>query len=162
VLFCLKHLKSRKEAISAGLLGGGRGIQHGFLFFIAVVGFYPSILPEEIPAIYVLQKIGMPVLLIIFQVVLFGTLIETGTGFIHSVNERIQSALRAKGKELSRWQRPLVAALLLLIAFGFSTFGLINLIAKGYGNASWGFLLAYIIPLLTIGIYKLMKMNSSG
>jgi len=34
---------------------------------------------------------------------------------------------------------------------------LINLIAKGYGSASWGFLVAYIIPLLTLGIYKLIK-----
>lgn len=157
VLFCLNHIESRKEAISAGLIGGLIGIIPGFLFFIAVIGHYPTVLPEEIPAVYLLQKAGVPVLLIAFQIVLFGTLIETGTGFIHSVNERIRSALRARGKDLSSWQRPLVAVILLLIAFGLSTFGLINLIAKGYGNASWGFLIAYIIPILTFGIYKIVK-----
>jgi len=157
VLFCLNHIESRKEAISAGLIGGLIGIIPGFLFFIAVIGHYPAVLPEEIPAVYLLQKAGIPVLLVAFQIVLFGTLIETGTGFIHSVNERIRSALRARGKDLSRWQRPLVAVILLLIAFGLSTFGLVDLIAKGYGNASWGFLIAYIIPLLTFGIYRLVK-----
>lgn len=157
VLFCLNHIESRKEAVTAGILGGFIGIIPGALFFISVVGYYPGVLPEEIPAVFLLQKAGVPVLLIAFQIVLFGTLIETGTGFIHSVNERIRSTLRAKGKELMRWQRPLVAVIMLLSAFGISTFGLVNLIAKGYGTAAWGFLIAYIIPILTLGIYKLIK-----
>ena len=160
VLFCLNHIESRKEAVTAGILGGFIGIIPGALFFVSVVGYYPGVLPEEIPAVFLLQKADVPLLLIIFQLVLFGTLIETGTGFIHSVNERIQSTLRAKGKELLRWQRPIVALIMLLIALGISTFGLINLIAKGYGTAAWGFLIAYIIPLLTIGIYKLIKSRS--
>jgi uncharacterized membrane protein YkvI len=104
-----------------------------------------------------LQKAGVPLLLIVFQLVLFGTLIETGTGFIHSVNERIRSTLRAKGKDLLRWHRPLIALIMLFVALGISTFGLVNLIAKGYGSAAWGFLIAYIIPIMTLGIYKLAK-----
>lgn len=157
VLFCLNHIESRKEAITAGILGGFIGIIPGALFFVSVVGYYPGVLPEEISAVFLLQKAGVPVLLIAFQIVLFGTLIETGTGFIHSVNERIRSTLREKGKELLRWQRPLVAVIMLLTAFGISTFGLVDLIAKGYGSAAWGFLIAYIIPILTLGIYKLVK-----
>jgi uncharacterized membrane protein YkvI len=160
VLFCLNHIESRKEAVTAGILGGFIGIIPGALFFVSVVGYYPGVLPEEIPAVFLLQKAGVPVLLIVFQIVLFGTLIETGTGFIHSVNERIRSTLRAKGKELLRWQRPLVAMIMLLIALGISTFGLVNLIAKGYGSAAWGFLIAYIIPILTLGVYKIVKSSS--
>ena len=160
VLFCLNHIESRKEAVTAGILGGFIGIIPGALFFVSVVGYYPGVLPEEIPAVFLLQKAGVPLLLIVFQLVLFGTLIETGTGFIHSVNERIQSTLRVKGRKLLRWQRPLIALLMLLVAIGIATFGLVNLIAKGYGSAAWGFLIAYIIPLLTIGIYKLAKSRS--
>jgi uncharacterized membrane protein YkvI len=153
----LNHIESRKEAVTAGILGGFIGIIPGALFFVAVVGYYPGVLPEEIPAVFLLQKAGVPLLLIVFQLVLFGTLIETGTGFIHSVNERIRSTLQAKGKELLRWHRPLVALIMLLIALGISTFGLVNLIAKGYGSAAWGFLIVYIIPILTLGIYKIVK-----
>lgn len=157
VLFCLKHINTRKEAITAGLLGGPITIIPGLLFYIAVVGFYPSVLPEEIPVVFILGKLGIPALFIIFQIVLFGTLVETGTGFIHSVNERIQTTLKAKGKTLLQWQRPLIAVAVLLIAFGLSTFGLIDLIAKGYGSVSWGFFVVMVIPLVTIGIYKIMK-----
>ena len=156
VLFCINHIETRKEAISAGLLGGLIGILPGLFFYIAVVSHYPAVLPEEVPAYYVFQKLGVPFLLILFQIVLFGTLIETGTGFIHAVNERIQSSLHTKGKELQAWQRPLVAVILLLIGLGISTFGLIALIEKGYGNISWGFFIVYFIPLMTLGLYKIV------
>jgi uncharacterized membrane protein YkvI len=162
VLFCVSHIETRKEAVSAGLLGGLIGIIPGFLFYIAVVSHYPAVLPEEIPAIFILQKIGSPLLLISFQIVLFGTLIETGTGFIHAVNQRIQSALHAKGKELPQWQRPLVAVVLLFIGLSISTFGLINLIAKGYGTISWGFFLVFVIPVISIGVYKIIRRHNQA
>ncbi len=157
VLFCLNHIEKRKEAISAGLIGGVIGIIPAVLFYIPVVGLYPGVLSEEIPAVFLLQKAGIAALLIVFQVILFGTLIETGTGFIHAVNQRIQVTLKSKGKKFAQWHRPIVAVVLLLIALAISTFGLINLIAKGYGAASWGFLVVFIIPLVTVGIYKIIK-----
>lgn len=157
VLFCLNHIETRKEALWAGLLGGLIGILPGFLFYIAVIGYYPTVLPQEVPALFILKKIGSPFLLIAFMIVLFGTLIETGTGFIHAVNERLQSDLHSRGKELPRWLRPLVALVLLLCGLGISTFGLIKLIAKGYGSLSWGVFAVFIIPLMTIGLYKIVR-----
>jgi len=157
VLFCLNHIESRKESIYAGLLGGVIGIFPGVLFFIAVTCQYPSVLPEEIPMINMLNKIGSAFLLVVFQIMLFGTLIETGTGFIHSFNERIQSVYHTRGKAFPRRLRPLIALVLLLLGFGISTFGLIDLIAKGYGSLSWGVLFVFVVPLFTIGIYKIIK-----
>ena len=46
---------------------------------------------------------------------------------------------------------------LTLIGVAVSTFGLTGLIAKGYGTVCWGFLIVYVIPMLTIGIYKISK-----
>jgi uncharacterized membrane protein YkvI len=157
VLFCLNHIEKRREAISAGLIGGVIGIIPAVLFYIPVVGLYPEVLSEEIPAVFLLQKAAIAALLIVFQVILFGTLIETGTGFIHAVNQRIQVTLESKGKKFAQWHRPIIAVVLLLVALGISTFGLINLIAKGYGAASWGFLIVFIVPLVTIGIYRIVK-----
>ena len=162
VPFCLSHIETRKEALWAGIAGGIIGILPGILFFVAVVSYYPSVLPVEVPAVFVLQKAGFPFLLITFQVVLFGTLIETGTGFIHAVNERIQSGLKARGREFSRALRPLVSVGLLLCGLAISKFGLIALIAKGYGSISWGFFAVFIIPLLTVGLYKLRLKRRRG
>lgn len=40
-----------------------------------------------------------------------------------------------------------------------SSFGLTGLIAKGYGTICWGFLIVYVIPMLTIGLAKISKAN---
>ena len=157
VLFCLTHIRSRKQALTSGFLAGLIGIIPGLLFYIAVVGQHPEILTEEIPAVFVLAKMGVPFLLIAFQIVLFGTLLESGTAFIHSVNERLESMLKARGKGLDRWKRPLVAGVMLTIALAIAGFGIIDLIAKGYGTASWGFFILFILPLLTLGIVKILK-----
>jgi uncharacterized membrane protein YkvI len=157
VLFCLRHIEKRKEAVAAGFLAGWIGILPAFLFYLAVAGQYPAVVDQEIPAVYVLQRTGFPVLLIAFQVVLFGTLIQTGLGFIHAVNERVHSTLKEKGKEFKPWQRTAAALALLLVSLGISGFGLIALVAKGYGSLSWGFFLFFALPLLTIGIAKIVK-----
>jgi len=67
----------------------------------------------------------------------------------------MQSAFQAKGKEFPRWTRPVVAISLLLIGLSLSTFGLINLVARGYGTISYGVFLVYVFPMLTTGIYKI-------
>ena len=51
---------------------------------------------------------------------------------------------------------------LLLLGLALSTFGLIQLVSKGYGAVSWGFLVVYIIPLMTWGLYKIWKKGASA
>ena len=35
--------------------------------------------------------------------------------------------------------------------------GIVSLIAKGYGALTWGYMLAFVTPVLTIGVYKIWK-----
>lgn len=157
VLFCLKHIETRKEALTSGVLAGVIGIIPALLLYVSVLGYYPEILSKELPSVFAFQSLGIPLFFIVFQIVLYGTLIETGTALIHAVNERIQSTFKARKKEMPRAYRPIIASVFLLIAFGVSSFGLINLIAKGYSAVSWGFLLVYLLPLATIGVYMILK-----
>jgi uncharacterized membrane protein YkvI len=88
---------------------------------------------------------------------LFGTLIQTGTGMIHGVNERIASALAARGRQLPSWVRAAIAVILLLLSLGLARFGIIALVASGYGSISWGIFVVYVVPLMTFGVYKIVK-----
>lgn len=38
-----------------------------------------------------------------------------------------------------------------------SRFGLIDLIARGYGTLTIGFIVVYVIPVLTLGVWKLRR-----
>ena len=59
---------------------------------------------------------------------------------------------------MPRWLRPCVASVTLLISVVLARkIGLIDLIANGYGNLTWAFLVLYLLPLLTLGVYKIVR-----
>jgi uncharacterized membrane protein YkvI len=160
LLFATRHLKTRRDAITAGLLAGPLGMIPAILFFTVMAGFYPEIADRPVPANAVLEALGSRTFQIIFQVVLFGTLIETGTGMIHGLNERIGHAVRDTGRTLAPWVRPAVATVLLVLGAFLARFGLIDLIARGYGTLTWAFWLVYLLPLFTLGLWRLSRPES--
>ncbi len=76
---------------------------------------------------------------------------------IHAVNERISGLKKDEDAELATWMRPLVAIGLLGAGTLISRFGLIDLIAVGYGTLTIGFIIVYVIPVLTLGVWKVHK-----
>ena len=157
ILFCVRHIETRRQAISAGVIAALIGLLPAFFFYLAILGQYPDVVAVEIPAVYVLEQARAPVLLAAFVIMLFGTLIQTGTGFIHGVNERIEHTLAARGREFPDWQRPVIAIALLVLSLGLAKFGIIALVAQGYGFISWGILVIYFLPLATVGVYKITR-----
>jgi uncharacterized membrane protein YkvI len=163
ILFCVNHIESRKEAFTAGILGGLLAIIPAILFYLVMVGFYPGILTSAVPVNDILGAMQMPLLLIIFNVVIFGTFIETGTALLHAVNERIANAYIKEGKILPGYVRPIVALVLLILSiFVGEKVGLINLIANGYGMLTYVFLAVFILPLFTIGVYKIFGAKNAA
>ena len=157
VLFAVRHIERRSEALVAGMLAGPIGMIPGLMFYVAAVGQYPAILPETVPVDYLLGLLGSRIFQLIFQIVLLGTLIESGTGLIHAFNERINGRLRESCAAMPAGFRPAIAVVLLVSAACLARFGLIDLIAKGYGTITWGFWLVFVIPVLTVGTWRMMR-----
>lgn len=161
VLYTIKHSDSAKDAAISGLIAGVIGILPGIILFIAMCGFYPVIIDQELPVDYILAQMNMPWLRYVFQIVLFGTLIETGSGLIYSITDRIEEAMKGKGKEIPKWMTPVVAVVLLVGTTAISSVGLMGLISKGYGALAWVMFFVYVIPILTLGSYKIYKAKKS-
>ena len=161
VLATLRLHESRKQTFIAGALTGPIAMIPGLLFFLTTVGQYPSILESTVPANVLLELLGSRAFQVAFQVVLFGTLVETGAGLIHAFNERLSGYRSDGGTELPRWVRPAVALVLLALGTFISRFGLIDLIARGYGTLTIGFIAVYVVPVLTLGVWKLRGSASS-
>jgi uncharacterized membrane protein YkvI len=157
MLFATAHIKERREALIAGALAGPIAIFPGILFFMAMLAQYPVVVEQAVPANYILGMLGSPALQITFQVVLIGTFVETGAGVIHAFNERIAMTFSALNKSMPNFVRPLNAAALLIVALILSRFGIIDLIATGYTALSWAFIFILVIPLLTIGLWKVTR-----
>ena len=157
MLFVVRHFESRRDSIVAGFMGGLIAMFPGSLIYTALLAFYPSIVEEAIPANFVLSQLGSERFQLFFQLVLFGTFIETGTGMIHGFNERIAGFLAERGATLTHWRRLGVAAVLLVVSVWLADrFGLIALIERGYGLITYGYWLLFLAPILGIGFWRVV------
>jgi uncharacterized membrane protein YkvI len=159
ILPVVRHLTSRKDAIVAGLLAGPLAIWPALVFFICMIAFYPAIANETLPSDFLLRQLNLPIFHIIFQVMIFSALLESGAGGVHALNERIAGVWRARrGKELSARTRLIIASIILIGAvFIADAVGLVNLIAQGYRALAYAILIIFVAPLLTIGIWRLVR-----
>jgi uncharacterized membrane protein YkvI len=157
ILYTVIGLKTRKEAITCGIISGCFGIIPAVLLLVVMSCNFTAAVSAEVPVTVIFETLNMTWLYVLFEVVLMGTLIATGTGFIKAADDRIEIAYKRKHGAVAKWLRPTIAISLTVMGIIVSTFGLIPLIAKGYGTICWGFFLFFALPLLTIGIYKLHK-----
>lgn len=157
ILPVLRHLTSDRDAVIAGAIAGPLAMIPALLFFTCMVAYYPGIAAETLPSDFMLQKLNLPLFHLLFQLMIFAALLESGTGAVHAINERIGNAWHKRhGQPLGRGARLGIALTILagcmLLA---QRFGLVALIAKGYRALAVIFLLVYVLPLLTIGVARL-------
>ncbi|RLA26333.1 MAG: hypothetical protein DRR11_19975 [Gammaproteobacteria bacterium] len=59
---------------------------------------------------------------------------------------------------MPRWMRPAIAiAILVTAVLVADAIGLTALVARGYGTITWGFLLVFVLPLLTYGVWLIRR-----
>ena len=159
ILPVVRHMLSTRDAVVAGLLAGPLAMLPALLFFVCMVAYYPQIAQQTLPSDFLLQRLDLPVFHMVFQLMIFAALLESGTGAVNAINERIASAYRSRqGQEFSNAKRLAVAITLLIGSiFIADRVGLVTLIAKGYRALAWLFLTVYVLPLMTRGCWLLWR-----
>lgn len=158
ILYAARAIETEKQAYTSGAIGGVIAMFPGMLFHLSFIGAYPGIMDADLPVYAQFDTLGMPVLYACYLVVLFGTFIETGAGNIQGFIERLDTWWQERGLEpLSRIHHASIAGVALILASVLSEFGIVDLIAQGYGGIAWGFLFVYLIPLFTVGVYRLAQ-----
>lgn len=163
ILPVLRHLTSRRDAVIAGVIAGPLAMAPAILFFTCMIAFYPGIGAETLPSDFLLRQLNVPAFHWLFQIMIFAALLESGAGAVHAINERVAGVVRRRrGIELGARSRALIAAGLLLVCmFVAERVGLIALIASGYRFLAWLFLAVFVLPLLTIGLVRLVRRRSA-
>ncbi|MBN8843123.1 MAG: hypothetical protein J0H88_07735 [Sphingomonadales bacterium] len=159
ILPVLRHLTSQRDAVVAGLIAGPLSMLPAILFFVAMMAFYPAIGAETLPSDFLLRQMTVPGFHILFQVMIFAALLESGAGAVHAINERISGAVESRGRDaLSTGARAIIAtAILTVCMFVAGEIGLVDLIASGYRFLAWLFLAVFVVPLITIGTWRLLR-----
>jgi uncharacterized membrane protein YkvI len=158
VLFCARHVRTRKDALIGGLLGGPLAMAPGMLFFLAMSAFDPSIRAQPVPVEYLLARLDLPVFRLIFLAIMAITLLGTCGTLIHAVNERVAQTVSFTGRRLSGWGRAAIAAATIILSVSVAVkVGLVALVDRGYTLIAWLFIAVFMIPVMTYGIWKLSR-----
>ncbi|MBR2172649.1 hypothetical protein [Sphingopyxis sp.] len=163
ILPVLRHLRHQRDAVVAGLIAGPLSMLPAILFFVAMMAFYPAIGDETLPSDFLLRQMTVPGFHILFQVMIFAALLESGAGSVHAINERISGAIESRGRPpLSTGARAIIGAVILTgCMFVAGEIGLVDLIASGYRFLAWLFLAVFVLPLLTIGTWRLLRPSTA-
>lgn len=158
--FTIKRQTKTSESIISGIIGGVLMTVPWFLTYFAVMCFYPNeeVLGASVPWLSMMQGVAGPIVIGIFGIVMGWTLIETSTGIIHACIERVNNGLEELHKnQMTRSQQSILTFVILIGAMILSKIGIIDLIATVYNGLAYAFLIIYVVPLLTVGIYKIVK-----
>ena len=163
ILPVLRHLTSQRDAVVAGLIAGPLSMLPAILFFVAMIAFYPAIGAETLPSDFLLRQMKVPGFHILFQLMILAALLESGAGAVHAINERISGAVESRGRPaLGAGARALIGAVILTgCMFVAGEIGLVELIASGYRLLAWLFLAVFVVPLITLGTWRLLRPSSA-
>lgn len=154
ILPVTRHLTSRRDAVVAGMLCGPLAALPALLFFLCMLAFYPAIGEASLPSDAMLTRLGLPLFHILFQLMIFAALLESGTGLVHAFNERVAAACTT----FPGWMRLAASsALLVLSIFLAVRIGLVELIASGYSASAYLFLAIYVVPLLAVMLWRSVR-----
>jgi uncharacterized membrane protein YkvI len=158
LMFVARNFTTRSEAMIAGALAGPLILLPGLASLLALSAFYPDILTAPLPITVVLERLGNPALSLCIRIVILGAFIKTGVGLLHGLNERFARAAVERGGAMPRYLRPALAVgIMILAVFVASSFGIINLIGRGYRYSSYFFLLIFFLPLMTRGLWLVVR-----
>ena len=159
ILPVVRHLTSNRDAVIAGAIAGPLAMIPAALFFIAMVAFYPGIADATLPSDTLLDAMNIPLFHLLFQIMIFAALLESGASAVHAINERIDRALeRRRGTSLTRGARFAISLGLLIVCMLVADrFGLVTLIANGYRALAYIMLAVFILPLLTVGMWRMSR-----
>lgn len=159
VLPITRHLLSDRDAVTAGLIAGPLAMIPAFVFFVSMCAYAPEIGGAALPSDVLLAKLDLPVFRLLFQLMVFAALLESGTGAVHAINERVAGAFQARlGRTFGVRARALCALTLLVFCMVLAErVGLVGLIAGGYRLLAYALIALYVAPLATVGVLQLFR-----
>lgn len=159
--FTVRRLTTRRQTIVSGIIAGLLMTIPWFLTYFAILSYYPAkeVVEAPVPWVLMMQMNDAPGwMLFLFSFVMGWTLIETATGIIHAMLDRINKGLEEKGRpEMTRRAKGLLTLGILCVSILFSKIGIIALIAQAYNALAYAFILLFFVPLCTVGVYKIWK-----
>lgn len=162
--FTAERLNSRKDALISGFIAGFIILIPWALTYVALMAYYPSaeIMGATVPWLYMMMDVH-PAVVLAFGIVAGWTLIATTVGVMNAMTNRIDAQLIEKKKPpLKASTRTVITLAYLVGAVIMARIGIIALVDKGYSAMSYGMMISFMLPLVTVGLYKIVTHGKKG
>lgn len=146
---------SRNAAIVGWLINA---VMLGLVCFM-LMGYMPAVKTETLPTLYVVDRLGMPVLQVLYSVILFIALVSTAVCCVFGPTQKFSMQLKF-GTERSR--PAIISITYMVLALALSTVGLLALVQKGYYYVGIANIPFTILAAIFIGGYKLKKKRAAN
>jgi uncharacterized membrane protein YkvI len=155
LMFAVVGQENRRQTLCAGLFAAVFAVVPALLLHLAFVANIGDLLDNELPTYWMLGMFDIEWFTSVYLLILFVTVVQTGVGVMHGLVERINDGLaRANRPILSPFGSALTTVIVMLLSLGVAQVGIVDLVARGYSAIAAGMFFVYIVPLLTIGVYK--------
>lgn len=132
----------------AGGFAGAAVLLPALLLHIAFSKASPELLTSSLPAVDWIASTSSPTFQTMYALVFFAMIINTLSGLLLGLNERIDAASPTRSDSDLRLRHGLVAVLLMALSWLLARFGLVALVAQGYGSVAWLVLPVFVLPLI--------------
>lgn len=155
-------LKDKNDAKKAAIWGFIINASILMLAALGILAFYnDGILKESVPILLLVRNgVGSSWMIPLVSVLIILGAVSTGVNLIYGISQRIVNYLGRnesqevfKGKERKR--NIIASVFYVIITWGIAQFGLIPLVAKGYGAIGYISVFAIILPIIIKGIIGL-------
>ena len=158
ILPALRHQTSPRDAWLSGLMCGPLAMLPAMIFFLCLSAYGGQVETLALPSDFLLRALHLPLFHWMFQLMIFAALLECSVGNVHAINERVMLRHTARGGLDTPSLRLLVTVLMLVFAMGVAqAVGLVDLIGKGYRVLSYLVLAIFLVPLVTLGVWRLAR-----
>lgn len=157
LLYCAMGLRTRSEAFTAGIVAALIAIVPATIFHLAFMVGYPQIVEQRLPTYWMFEHISTPFMLNIYVVVMFVLVAQTGVALMQGLIQRIDGwMMRRSGQPLGRVGHAGIATAVIVMSLALGSMGIIALILRGYTIMFMSFIVVYVVPLLTYGLYLVL------
>lgn len=157
-LYAFDLLESRKEIALSALTAALLVVVPMFFVTATVLTAMPNVLNSPVPLHDVVASVGGGWLLFLYYLILTWTLVDTAVGLVFAIVERVDGQVwEYTGRRLSRAHRGAVTGIFMGLAVLLAKVGIIDLIARGYSAMAYAFLATMVLPMVTVGLYRLRR-----
>ena len=163
LLYCATGLRTRGEAVAAGLAAAAIAALPALVFHFTFMAGFPAVVDQRLPAYWMFEQISTPFMLNAYVLVMFVLVAQTGVGLLQGLIERIDAwSRRRRERPLGRTGHGAIAGGAVIISTALGSMGIVALILRAYTVMFVSFIVVFVVPLLTYGVYLVVCGRSTS